>query len=41
MILKTRNKELDIYTSMQRIDYPWYFVVNAVINICRRFDLSP
>lgn len=41
MILKTMNKELDIYTSRQRIDYLWYSVVNAVMNICRRSDLSP
>lgn len=40
MILKTTNKELDIYTSRQRIDYPCYYVVNAVMNICRRSDLS-
>lgn len=33
MNLKTRNDGLHLYTSRNKIDYPWYLVVDDVRNI--------
>lgn len=39
-ILKTSNKGFYVYLSRHRIEQPWYSIVEAVRNICRRSNSS-